>query len=690
MHIEEPPTQQLTAQLSRRCAQAFTDQEQLQQFQASLEICQRSQTILQTALAANGLGLWDWDLMTDRTYYDPECKRILGYEVKELIGNDQLFERLVHPEDLPLVRRVLSDYLEGRVKVWEVELRMRAKSGEWKWIFAQGKICQTDESGKPVWMTGTSKDISREKKAEAALKQHLNREKLFKTIRSRIHPCYDLKPVLQTAVEEVQQFLQSDRAVIYQFYPDGNGGEAAFESVVEPFASLQGLDMQNSCFWVNDIPLYQQGGISVQDNIQSSDFNSSRIDLLSQFQVKANLIIPILVRRNDGGEDKESAIQHRLWGLLIVHHCSNYRQWDEWEIETLKELSVELAIAIEQSELFQQLQKEISDRQFAEAKAKEKSQQLEITLAQFQTIQEQLLQNNKMANLGHLVTEMANEIYNPVNFVHSTLHTASQYAEDLIGMIELYQHYHPTPAPVIASNLQRLKIDFVKTDFLKMLWSMRAGSDRIREMVSALQHFSRFDDGQIRKVDLHEGFNSVLRILQHRLKEQPNRPGIQIVKEFGELPLVQCYPCEFNQAFMNILNNSIDALEERMKYDSFFTPNICIHTEIVSSHLSLVSNNQPRGIEKRSAKKQKIVIRIFDNGKGILPHIKRRIFEPFFTTKPRGKGKGLGLSISEQIIVEKHQGKLKCNSQLGQGTEFVIEINTTVSSYGDIRKHASF
>lgn len=305
MHIEEPATEQLGAQFSRRCAQAFTDQEQLQQVQDSLEICQRSPTILQTALAANNLGLWDWNLMSDRIYYDPQCKRILGYEVEEVTNNYQFFEQLVHP----------------------------------------------------------------------------------------------------------------------------------------------------------------------------------------------------------------------VWGLLIVHNCSNYRQWDEWEIETLKQLSVELAIAIDQSELFQQVQKENSDRQFVEAKAKEKSQQLEITLAQIQTVQGQLLQNDKMANLGHLVTEIANEIHNPVNFIYSTLHSASQYAEDLIRMIELYQHYHPTPTPVIASHLQRLKIDFVKTDFLKMLWSMRAGTDRIREIVSALRHFSRFNDGQMRKVDLHQGFNSVLRILQHRLKE---------------------------------------------------------------------------------------------------------------------------------------------------------------------------
>jgi two-component system, NtrC family, sensor kinase len=691
MHIKEPATQQLAVSLSPQGAQAFIDQEQLQQAQANLEICGfRSQMALQTALAANGLGLWDWNLVSEQIYYDPQWKRILGYEVEENTNQYQYAEQLVHPEDLLRVRTALNDYLEGRRPVYEVELRMRTKSGEWKWIFATGKISYSDESGKPVWMSGTHKDITREKRIEEALQQRFTRERLFKTVRDRIYSSRRLKPVLQTAVQQVQHFLHADRVIIYQFHPDGSG-EAAFESVTAPFASLQGLDIQNSCFWSTDITLYQQSGILAQSNIKCANLNAYQIDLLSQFQIKANLIVPILVRvEADGGEAKESSIQHRLWGLLIVHGCRNCRPWQEWEIESLKELSIELAIAIGQNQLFQQLQKEISEHQSTQTQAKEKSQQLEITQAQLQTAQEQLLQNEKMANLGQLVTDMANEIYNPVNFVNSTLHPASQYAEDLIKLIELYQHYYPTPTPAIALQLQRLNIDFVKTDFLKLLWSMRAATERIKDHVFALQHFSRFDDGQIRKVDLHEGFNSVLRILQHRLKEQPDRPGIQVIKEFGDLPLVECYPCELNQVFMNILTNAVDALEERMKYDYSFTPQIYIRTETISSHLSLVSSNELRTIGQGTAKKQKILIHIYDNGKGILPHIKRRIFEPFFTTKPKGKGKGLGLSISEQIIVEKHQGRLKCNSQLGEGTELIIEMNAAVKTYIGIKKHARF
>ncbi|MEH2236094.1 PAS domain-containing sensor histidine kinase [Nostoc sp.] len=516
MHIEEPATHELETPLSVQDSQSFPESQPLQKgqkdlSQENLDPSQSSQAALQMALIASGLGLWDWNLKTDKTYYDPQWKRILGYEVNEIDNEYKSFEQLVHPQDLPRIRQVLHDYLEGCTPVFEVELRMLTKSGEWKWIFACGKVFQWDEFGKPVRMAGTHKDITQDK-----------------------------------------------------------------------------------------------------------------------------------------------------------------------------------AIATQQYQLFEQVQREIAQRQFTEDQVREKSQQLEITFDELKHTQKQLLQNQKMANLGQLVADMANEINNPVSFIYGNLHPASQYAEDLIRVIELYQHYYPTPTPVIALHLQRLDLGFVKTDFLKLLWSMRAGSERVKEIVFALRNFSSSDEGQMKKVDLHEGLDSVLRILQHRLKEQPDRAGIEVIKDFGELPLIECYSGDLNQVFMNILTNAIDALEERMKQDYSFTSKILIHTEIVSSHLSLVNGNKSWTNHNKLGKKYKVIIRISDNGKGILPHIQRHIFEPFFTTKPVGKGNGLGLSISREIIVEKHQGKLKCNSQLGQGTELVIEMNTTVRHYIALRKHASF
>lgn len=286
--------------------------------------------------------------------------------------------------------------------------------------------------------------------------------------------------------------------------------------------------------------------------------------------------------------------------------------------------------------------------------------------------------------------DLVNEIYNPVNFIFSNIYSTSQNAEDLIDLLEQYQHSYPIPPTAIASSGKSTNIDFVKTDFLKSLWSMRAGSDHLQDTVSALHKFLQFDNAHLKRTNLHDGLNSILTILQHRFKEQIHRPGIQIIKKFGDIPLVECIPGELNQVFLNILTNAIEALEERMQHDYSFIPKIWISTEIVNSHLSLICSNGCKTPNQENPPKQKILIRISDNGKGILPHIQRRIFEPFFSTKSIGKGNGLGLAISRKIIVEKHRGKLGCKSQLGKGSEFFIEINTAVKQYADIRKHASF
>lgn len=662
MYTEEPATNEWELQISSQSTQNIRKQEQTAQ--VLLEKCQCLQADWQVALATSGLGLWNWNLVTDNIYYTPHWKHILGYEAEEIENNHTSFKRHVHPQDLPKLCEVVNDYLEGRTPVYEVEFRMLSKSGEWKWILDRGKVLQWDESGKPVQMVGTHQDITKEKRLEEALQQQQKREQLFNAVRKRIHSSSEVELILQTAVDEVRRFLQTDQTVIYRFHPDGSG-MVVFESVKEPYP----------------------------------------VDSFIQDHTKISLVVPILLKVQEDENKPSVSIQNpqlallnsclgesqnHLWGLLIAYDCYSSRQWQKWEIETVKQLSVEIAIALQsaalraialkQCQLFEQIQTEIASRLFVEAQEKKNFQQLENTQEELKNTRDQLLQNDKMANLGQVVAEVTKEIYHPTDFIHATLYSASDYAEELIHLLELYQHYYPNPVPVITSQLQRLDLDFIKTDFLKLLWSMRAGSERMKEMVFALQSFSNFDDGQMRKANLHEGLGHVLRILQHRLKEQPDRPRIEVIKEFGDLPLVECYPDELNQVFMNILSNAIDGIEERLKYDDF-TPKIWVYTEVIQSHLSLVRKyDQP-------LKQHKVVIRISDNGKGILPHIQRHIFEPFFTTKPKSKGNGLGLSISQQIIVERHQGKLQCYSQLGKGTEFVIEMNIKAKHYTDIIKH---
>jgi PAS domain S-box-containing protein len=307
----------------------------------------------------------------------------------------------------------------------------------------------------------------------------------------------------------------------------------------------------------------------------------------------------------------------------------------------------------------------------SEARSRVQAEQLEVALNQLQQTQVRLIQNERLSTLGQLVAGVAHEINNPVNFVCGNLIPASQYAEDLIKLLELYTKYYPQPVPEIQQQAEAIELDFLIEDFPRTLSSMQLGADRIRQIVQSLRNFSRFDEAQMKPVDIHEGLNSTLLILQNRLKSKKDNWEIVIVKEYGELPSVECYAGLLNQVFMNLLCNAIDALDdwhlESLNLEGSNqqpeTPYIRICTEVICG-------NSP----DNSGSDLQAVIRIINNGPGMTQEVRSRIFDPFFTTKPLGKGTGLGLSISYQIIVEKHGGQLKCISTPEQGTEFVIKI----------------
>ncbi|MDJ0795236.1 MAG: response regulator [Calothrix sp. MO_167.B12] len=294
-----------------------------------------------------------------------------------------------------------------------------------------------------------------------------------------------------------------------------------------------------------------------------------------------------------------------------------------------------------------------------EQQVAERTAELTQALQQVQQSQIQLLQSEKMAALGELVAGVAHEINNPVNFIYGNLDHFEEYMQILLDFLQLYQKYYPNPVYEIQKQAEDVDLEFVQSDAVKMLASMKIGTERICQIVLSLRNFSRMDEAEFKAVDIHEGIESTLMILQHRLQAKPQYPEIQIIRDYDKLPLVECYPGPLNQAFMNILANAIDALEEannKLTYQQIKdNPNhITIRTSIINA--------------------QSIQIAIADNGPGIPEHIQDRIFDPFFTTKPVGKGTGMGMSISYQIITEKHQGQLKCSSKPGQGTEFVIQI----------------
>ncbi|MBF2008427.1 response regulator [Chlorogloeopsis fritschii PCC 9212] len=291
-----------------------------------------------------------------------------------------------------------------------------------------------------------------------------------------------------------------------------------------------------------------------------------------------------------------------------------------------------------------------------EQQVTERTSELTAALQQVQQSQIQLLQSEKMATLGQLVAGVAHEINNPVNFIHGNLGHIGGYIQTLLEFIQLYQKHYPHPVPEIQAKAEDEDLEFLQEDLLKILASIKIGSDRIREIVRTLRNFSRTDEAESKTVDIHEGIDSTLTILQHRLKATPERPAIEVIKDYSNLPLVECYPGALNQVFMNILVNAIDALEDSFnkQQKTFEKFTIAIRTSVIDEQL--------------------VKIAIADNGSGIPEQVKQSIFNPFFTTKPVNQGTGMGLSISYQIITDKHKGKLECFSTSGAGAEFVIQI----------------
>lgn len=301
----------------------------------------------------------------------------------------------------------------------------------------------------------------------------------------------------------------------------------------------------------------------------------------------------------------------------------------------------------------------------SEAQLRQQAEELKVALRELQNTQTHLIQTEKMSSLGQLVAGVAHEINNPVNFIYGNLTPAKEYTQDLLSLLQLYQSHYPEPVLEIQDFAEQIELDFLKLDFPQIINSMKVGADRIREIVLSLRTFSRLDEAEMKAVDIHEGIDSTLMILQNRLKGNDQRPIIEIIKEYGKLPLVECYAGQLNQVFMNILSNAIDALEESFiicpilgenarRIEQRTPPRICIRTQL----------QQPN----------QVTIRIADNGLGIPEDVKKQLFDPFFTTKPIGQGTGMGLAISYQIITEKHGGSLECISQPGQGAEFVIKI----------------
>lgn len=560
-----------------------------------------------------------WIAKHQRPIYD------YGLSYDEVGLSIELESALIHLVGYPLV---VDEQLVGVLSIWREKPLID---------YAQDSL---------MTLTQTLSIAIDRQSIKTALLAH--REALLFRLANQIRNSLDLNTILNIAVQEIQTVLKVDYCCYLWCWVQG----------------------ENLSLMVSHFASYQKGNSPILAKTSSEDLTP----LIDKIKSLENLIIEEIngntIGINQAQEREKLALLLEKLGLVSLlmlpvktrsGHlgaivCCNeldIHQWTQNDVELLQGVIDQLAIAIDQAELFAQA------RATALA-AQTQAQQLQLALEELRETQTQLIQTEKMSSLGQMVAGIAHEINNPVNFINGNLHYISEYIDDLVRLVKLYQKHQVHPHPEIVELAEEIDLDFMIEDLPKTLSSMQVGANRIREIVVSLRNFSRLDQAERKPVDIHEGLESTLLILHNRLKGQPHRPEIKVIKNYGKLPLVECYAGQLNQVFMNILSNSIDALE-----DNKDNPEIMIETTVK---------------EKINTEIPKIEIIISDNGQGMSTETVKRIFDPFFTTKPVGKGTGLGLSISYQIITERHGGTLSCQSVIGQGTSFSIVISAQPSN----------
>jgi PAS domain S-box-containing protein len=566
-------------------------------------------------------------------YLNPAWKKILGWSVAELLVTP--YWELVHPNErnttqkkLELIQdKVASDEIaepwDAKITITKLisfENRLQCRDGRYRWFSWHARYCQEEEL-----IEAAICDITELKIAEKELIQQFEQLQCvyhWANLIEKVSRADRIEEIYQESLLGLMRVLNTDKAAISIFDPDGSmmfqvgkGLSGKFRrslAFYSPWSSLN-IDPQPVLF---------------PDVTVALDLGEMQAKMLNE-GIGACAWIPLVS-------------QGEVFGRFGIYYDQK-RKFDEEEIHLAETLADYIVFAIERKQAESALQR-------SQLEIQEKAKQLEATLEELKRNKARLVQSEKMSSLGQLVAGVAHEINNPVNFIYGNIEHANHYTQDLLSLLQLYQKYYPEPALEIQDEAEAIELDFLIEDLPKLLNSMKVGAERIHKIVLSLRNFSRMDEAEVKDVNIHEGMDNTLMILQNRLKAKSNFPGIEIIKNYGELPLVECYPGQLNQVFMNILSNGIDALEQHVCE----SPKIWIETKVLDS--------------------DRVQIKIADNGTGIPEDIQQRLFDPFFTTKPVGSGTGLGLSISYQIVTEKHRGELRCHSVLGKGTEFLIEI----------------
>ncbi len=453
-----------------------------------------------------------------------------------------------------------------------------------------------------AWQQLNLLEETRERAAQEALKNRIT---------TRIRETLDLSLVLQTAMTDLGQHLQFDQVLFAWFSPTSQSLNIAQTYPASSLLTLSPFRPKSS----EPLPALLAYGRALR--LYSAE---------TVLNLDANTYRAIAISRNPDCVGYLIGVCHR--GISLDQQAM------------LQSVSDQLAIALKQADLYQQTQHQVA--------------LLNDTLHSLKAAQLHLVQSEKMSSLGQMVAGIAHEINNPVNFIHGNITHANSYVTELLDLIHLYQAEIPNPSSGVHQKAAEIDLEFVQQDLPKLLSSIQLGAQRIRDIVESLRTFSRLDEAEVKAVNLHDGIDSTLLILQSSLKATATKADITVARCYGKLPLVECYAGQLNQVFMNVLSNAIDALRQAQAANPSHSALLTITTALTSPDW--------------------VTIRIADNGIGIAEETLPRIFDPFFTTKPVGNGTGMGLAISYQIVTERHGGRLTCHSIQGQGTEVVIEI----------------